>query len=236
MKLLKKYLWLICMFVAILGLAFVWFCLPHQSKIEQGWWLVVKFAVFVFAVLGISFFPNKFKWNYLACCLPFFAFLCLIIPRASYYGIFGTLNTPAQGEMYTNLYLLCYPLIIMSVAFAHRLSGGTPGHSIKICLIGITMIFSGILDLCFNTANGHGLANSLDYAYHIIVIFGHPLTWTQGLIFCLCHIPLYALYIWLPLDKWFGRLGLIEVEPVKQLKQEEQPNPADPADPVKVHD
>lgn len=222
MKLFRKYFWLICMAVAILGTVFVWSCLPHQSQITEFWWLIVKFAVFLFAVLGISFFPSKFKGNYLVCCLPFLAFLCVIIPRASYYGIFGTLNTPAQGEMYTNLYLLCYPLIILSIAFSHRLAGGTPGQSIKISLIGITLIFSGLLDLCFNTANGHALASTLDYAYHIIAIFGHPLTWSQTLIFCLCHIPLYALYIWIPLDKWFARLGLIEVPQVKRTVPEEQ--------------
>lgn len=207
------------MSVAILGFAYVWFFLPHQSQIDEWWWLVVKFVVFFFAVLGLSFFPNKLKGSYLLCCLPFLAFLCIIIPKASFYGIFGTLNTPAQGEMYTNLYLLCYPLIIMSVAFAHRIAGGTPGHSIKICAIGITLIFSGILDLCFNTVNGRDLASTLDYAYHIIVIFGRPLTWTQGLIFCLCHIPLYILFIWLPLDKWFAKIGLIEVEQ-PQLRNE----------------
>lgn len=211
MNFLKKYLWLISLCIGGFGTLFIWFCLPRQSQIDEWWWLVVKFAVFAFAIIGISFFPNKLRASHLLCCLPFIPFLCYIIPRLSFSGIFGTIEDPVkQGEFYTVLYLLCYPLIMMSIAFAHRMGGGKPGQSIKICLIGITLIFSGLLDLCFNTVNGRPLAESLDYAYHIIIIFGRSLTWKEGFIFALCHIPLIVLFIWLPLDKWFEKIGLTE--------------------------
>lgn len=209
-KFLQKYLWLVSMAIGGVGALLIWFFLPHQSQIDEFWWLIVKFVVFFAAVLGVSFFPNKLKFGYILAALPFFPFLMLIIPRASYYGIFGTLDTPAQGEMYTNLYFLCYPLIIMSVAFAHRLGGGKPGQSIKICVAGILLIFSGLLDLSFNTANGRPLAESLDYAYHIIILFGRALTWKEGLAFCLAHLPVIAIIIALPMDKWFAKWGLIE--------------------------
>lgn len=207
---LQKYLWLIGMAIGAVGALFVWFCLPHQSQIDEMWWLVVKFAIFFAAVIGISFFPNKLKVGYLLAILPFFPFLMMIIPRASFYGIFGTLNTPAQGEMYTNLYLLCYPLIIMSVAFAHRIGGGKPGQSIKICVVGILMIFSGLLDLSFDIANGRALQETLDYAYHIIVLVGRPLTYKEGVVFCLVHFVVIAIVIALPLDKWLVQIGLVE--------------------------
>ena len=209
---LQKYLWFISLVVGGIGALLIWFCLPHQSEIDEFWWLIVKFIIYFIAVLGISFFPNKLKFGYLLTCLPFFPLLMFIIPRASYFGIFGTLNTPAQGEMYTNLYFLLYPLIIMSIAFAHRIGGGKPGQSIKICVVGILLIFSGLLDLCFNTAHGEPLAETLKYAYHIIILFGRALTWKEGLIFCLCHFPVMGLVIALPLDKWFAKWGLIEAE------------------------
>ncbi len=209
---LQKYLWLVALAIGGVGALLIWFCLPHQSEIDEIWWLIVKFIIFFFAVIGISFFPNKTKYGFLLTILPFFPFLMLIIPRASYYGIFGTLGTPAQGEMYTNLYFLCYPLIIMSVAFAYRMGGGKPGRSIKICTAGILMIFSGLLDLSFNTAHGEPLAKSLDYAYHIIILFGRPLTWMEGLVFCLCHFVVIAIILALPLDKWIEKLGLVKAD------------------------
>ena len=213
MQFIKKYLWLISLLIGGVGTLFVWFCLPRQNEIEKTWWLLLKFLIFIFAILGVSFFPNRFKYRHLLACGPFILFLCYIIPRLSYCGIWGTVEDPVKfGEFYTILYLLCYPLIILSVAFAYRLGGGKPGHSAKICLIGILLIFSGFLDLCWNTANGLPLAKSLDYAYHIILIFGRATTWTETLIFCLCHIPLLVLFIWLPLDKWFIKLGLEDAE------------------------
>ena len=207
---LQKYLWLVCLAIGGAGALLIWFCLPHQSQIDEFWWLIVKFVIFFFAVLGISFFPNKLKFGYLLTMLPFFPFLMMIIPRASYYGIFGTLNTPAQGEMYTNLYFLCYPLIIMSVAFAHRMGGGKPGRSIKICVVGILLIFSGLLDLSFNLAHGEPIPEKLEYAYHIIILFGRPLTYKEGVVFCLCHFPVMAAVLALPLDKWFVKWGLVK--------------------------
>ena len=205
----QKYLWLIALTLGGAGALFVWLCLPHQSQIEQIWWLVVKFAVYFLVVIGISFFPNKMKFSHLLCCLPFFPLLMYIIPRASFYGIFGTLNTPAQGEMYTNLYLLLYPLCIMAIAFAYRQGGGKPGQCIKICVVGILLIFSGLLDLSFDIANGRELQATLDYAYHIIVVVGRALTWKEGVVFCLCHVPVIVIILLLPLDKWFEKCGLL---------------------------
>lgn len=226
---LQKYLWLIALAVGGTGALLIWFFLPHQSEIEEFWWLLVKFAIYFIAAVGISFFPNKLKYGYLLTCLPFFVFLMYIIPRASFFGIFGSLeasiktygieyggtevlNAASNGEMYTNLYFLLYPLIIMSVAFAHRMGGGKPGKSIKICVVGIILIFSGLLDLSFNTANGRELAETLDYAHHITVITGRVLTWKEGVIFFLCHIPLIVITLILPLDKWFAKWGLIPEE------------------------
>ncbi|MBO4697954.1 MAG: hypothetical protein J5643_11875 [Lachnospiraceae bacterium] len=209
---LQKYLWLVALVVGGIGALLIWFCLPHQSQIDEAWWLIVKFLIYFIAVLGVSFFPNKLKFGYLLTCLPFFPFLMFIIPRASYYGIFGTLGKPEQGEMYTNLYFLLYPGIIMSVAFAYRLGGGKPGQCIKICTTGILMIFSGLLDLSFNTAHGEPLAKTLDYAYHIIILFGRPLTWMEGFFFCLAHFVLIAIIIALPLDKWIEKMGLVKTE------------------------
>ena len=61
-----------------------------------------------------------------------------------------------------------------------------------------------------SSANGRPLAESLDYAYHIIILFGRALTWKEGLAFCLAHLPVIAIFLALPMDKWFAKWGLIE--------------------------
>ena len=213
MNTIRKYLWFISMFIGGAGALLIWMFLPHQSEIEEVWWLIVKFIAFAFIVLGISLFPNKLRHGHLLVCLPFIVFLSYIIPRLSFCGIFGTITEPVeQGKFYTILYLLCYPLIVMSVSFAYRMGGGSSGKTIKINIVGMLLIFSGLLDLCFNTANGRPLATSLDYAYHIITILGRAPTWIEGLIFALCHVPIIILVIFLPLETWFEKWKLVSVE------------------------
>lgn len=220
MDMIKRNLWFIFMFIGAVGALLIWLFLPHQSQIDEAWWLIVKFIAFGFIVLGIGLFPNNLKYGHLLCCLPFIFFLCYIIPRLSYCGIFGTIQEPVeQGKFYTVLYLLCYPMIVMSVAYAFRMGGGSSGKSIKISIVGMLLIFSGLLDLCFNTVNGRPLAEHLDYAYHIIIILGHAPTWTGGLIFALCHIPIIIIVLLLPLDKWFEKWQIGSFAPQKSTSE-----------------
>ena len=42
---LQKYLWFISLVVGGIGALLIWFCLPHQSEIDEFWWLIVKFII-----------------------------------------------------------------------------------------------------------------------------------------------------------------------------------------------
>ena len=120
------------------------------------------------------------------------------------------------GEAYTILYLICYPMVVFSMAFAYRIGGGTPGKTIKFCVEAMILLFAGVLDLVWNIANGLPIPETLPYANHLIIFFGPDPTWKTTLIFAICHIPLFALVCWLPLDKWFTKWGLEKEIEVKK--------------------
>lgn len=205
----KKYFWLICLAVGILGFLITWFCLPHQGAIDEIWWLVFKLTVYCFIILAIAFFPNKHKLSYLLVILPFFVFLGYIIPRISYFGFSGQAHLnydEVGGEFYTLLYLLLYPMINFTTSFAYRIGGGTPGNVIKISVTGVLIIFSGFLDLMWYVINSDVLPDVLQYSHHIIIFFGRIPTYTEGIIFALCHIPLIALVLLLPIDKYIKKI------------------------------
>lgn len=204
MEVLKKYFWLVCLVIGIIGFGITWFFLPHQSPIDKIWWLIFKLTTYGFILLSVAFFPNKAKWGYLLVILPNFVFLGYILPRISYFGFSGTIATVNGGEFYTTLYLLLFPLINLTTAFAYRMAGGSPGNVIKISLAGIIIIFSGYLDLMWYVINPVAIPETLKYSSHIIIFFGRAPKYWEGIIFALCHIPLLIAVLAAPLDKWFA--------------------------------
>jgi hypothetical protein len=166
-------------------------------------------VIYGFIVLGISFFPNTHKLKYILLFGPALVFLCYIIPRMSYFSLVVTdKDADIIGKAYTMLYLICYPMVVLSVAFAYRLGGGLPGKTIKFSVGAMVLLFSGLLDLVWNLANGLPIPETLPYAQHIIIFFGREPKWTEVLLFAICHIPLLVFVLWVPLDQWFSKLGL----------------------------
>lgn len=220
MELFKKFFWLLCLILGIIGFGIAWFFLPHQSPIDKIWWLVMKLVTYILIILSIAFFPNKSKWGYLLVIVPNLVFLGYILPRLSYFGFSGTIATINGGEFYTTLYLLLYPLINFTTAFAYRMAGGSPGKVIKISLAGVIIIFSGYLDLMWYVINPGSIPETLKYSSHIIIFFGHAPKYWQGVVFALCHIPLLVAVLAVPLDKWLAVLSRkFPASPSKQPAQ-----------------
>jgi hypothetical protein len=94
----------------------------------------------------------------------------------------------------------------MSVCLSYRIGGGTPGNCFKIGASGVIILFSGFLDLMWYIINPVEIPKTLQYAHHIKVILGHYATYTEGIIFCLFHIPLMLILMYLPLDSWIDKL------------------------------
>ncbi|HEY9059758.1 MAG TPA: hypothetical protein VIO64_04525 [Pseudobacteroides sp.] len=186
----------------------IWFVMPHKQQIDSIWHVVFKITSFMFLILSISYFPNKSKKAYLLLLLPLLGYTAYLGPRISYYGFLEMPKATETtfSEYYTLLYLLLYPAIIMSVCFAYRVGGGTPGNCFKIGASGVIILFSGFLDLMWYLVNPVGIPEVIQYAHHIKVIIGHYPTYFEGIIFCLCHIPLMLLLLYLPVDSWFARL------------------------------
>ena len=211
MIVVRKYLWLIFLALGMAGFAFVWLALPHEPSIEKLWHLYAKLAAYGCILGFIAFFPNKLRYGHLLVYAPFLVFLGYLIPRVSFFGVTGNVlatNYETVGEFYTLLYLLVVQMINFTVAFAYRMGGGTPGNTVKISLLATITLFSGFLDIAFYTINPVPVPEGgLIYAHHITVFLGHPASYNQAILFALCHIPLFLIVAFAPIDKWFRAIG-----------------------------
>lgn len=204
----RRNVWLVFLALGAAGSATVWLFLPHKSEIDSPWQVVFKLSVFLLVVLAISFFPNHLRRGYLLAIVPFLGFAGYLVPRISYYGFTGVVptNSYAQaGNFYTLLYLLTYPALVLTTTSAFRLGGGRPGQCVKIALSGVIILFSGFLDLLWYLVNPVPIPQTMQYAHHIAVVLGHYASWRETIVFALCHIPLLAGLLALPLDRWFDR-------------------------------
>lgn len=211
MDLIRKQLWLVLLGIGLCGFLFVWFVIPREPEIENVWHLLAKLVSYLFILGSIAFFPNKWKYGHLMVYAPFLIFLGYLIPRVSFFGVTGNVivtNFETVGEWYTLLYLLVVQMINLSVSFAYRMGGGTPGRTMKISLLATITLFSGFLDLAFYTINPVEVPEGgLIYAHHIIVLVGHALSYNETIVFAICHIPLFLFVMWMPLDQWFKRIS-----------------------------
>jgi hypothetical protein len=102
------------------------------------------------------------------------------------------------------MYLLLYPGIVLTVAAAYRLGGGSPGRCLKVLLTGMIIIFSGLLDLMWFVVNPVDLPDVID-APHINLITGGPISFGATILFTAAHLPIVIGLNLLPLDRWFDQ-------------------------------
>lgn len=208
-RFISNYTWLLFLILGSAGGLFIWLFMPHNSELSSVWVMLFKIAVFVVICLGIAYFPNQFKYRYLLVSLPFLGFLGYILPRISYFGFFGgeiLADDALTGELYTFLYLLLYPGIVLTVCLAYRMGGGSPGSTLKIALNGIVLVFSGFLDVLWPLVNPVEIP-AVIYAQHIKVVLGHFATYQEAVIFTLFHIPVLIGINLLPLERWLAPLA-----------------------------
>ncbi|GII77356.1 hypothetical protein Sru01_23380 [Sphaerisporangium rufum] len=198
------HLWWIALAVGAAGFAFVWLATPHAREIETPWQLVAKLLAFACLCCAIAFFPWVSPRLYWLLYVPFVFFTGYLIPRISwfYYGD----GARAQGDsFYTHLYLLLYPGIVLTVAAAYRIGGGSPARCLKIMVTGVLIVFSGFLDIMWQVANPVPIPPLID-APHINIITGGPISFGATIVFALAHVPILLGVNLLPLDRWIGRL------------------------------
>jgi hypothetical protein len=201
-----RHLWLAFATIGLVGSWVVWVVMPHDWVMANVWEPLFKVAVFVCLCLATALAPNAFRYRYLVTVVPFLLFLGYILPRVSFFVFY---DVPAESQLaregYTVLYLLLYPGIVLSVALAYRMGGGSSGGVLKVCLSGVVLIFSGFLDVMWPLANGKPLPDVIQ-AHHIKIIIGHFPSYSEAVLFCLAHIPVLVAVNLLPLDRWLSRL------------------------------
>lgn len=198
------HVWWIALAVGAGGFVFVWLATPHAREIGNTWDLVARLAAFVCLCVAIAFFPYVSPRLHWLLCVPFLFFTGYLIPRVSwfYYGDGARL----QGDsFYTHLYLLLYPGIVLTVASAYRLAGGSPGRTLKIMASGVVIVFSGFLDVMWQVVNPVKIPELID-APHINLFTGGPISFGAAIVFTLAHVPIVVVINLLPLDRWIGRL------------------------------
>jgi hypothetical protein len=196
----KKYLWLVCFAVGLAGTALVLLTFSYRrEEIGLGQFLA-HILIFVIILLGISFFPNRFKFRYLLIFIPFVVYFGYVCPRMSFAAIFKLID-----DYYTYENVLMFPLFVFSICLAYRIGGGKSGKCLKTGLTGLILLFSGFVDVMWY------LANDVDYSTwpvtipHIEVILGFTPTFFQLLMYVLVHVIIIVIVNLLPLDKWINR-------------------------------
>ncbi|MEV0197099.1 hypothetical protein [Nonomuraea sp. NPDC050691] len=198
------HLWWVALAVGMAGAVFVWLGTDHSREIAAAWQLGAKLLVFACLCCAIAFFPWTSPRLHWLLYVPFVFFTGYVIPRISYF-YYGDTARAQPDDFYTHLYLLLYPGIVLTVAAAYRLGGGSPGRCLKVMATGILIVFSGWLDLMWYTINPVERPEAID-APHINLFTGGPISFGATIVFALAHLPIIVGINLLPLDRWIGRL------------------------------
>ena len=197
-------LWWMALTVGAAGFAVAWLATPHGRDIQAAWQLALKLVAFLCLAVAIAFFPAAGRrWTHVLLAVPFVFFTAYLLPRISWF-YYGDVDRAHDGSFYTHMYLLLYPGIVLTVAAAYRLGGGSPGRCLKVLLTGMIIIFSGLLDLMWFVANPVDLPDVID-APHINLITGGPISFGATILFTAAHLPIVIGLNLLPLDRWFDR-------------------------------
>lgn len=201
LRMIKKYFWLICFIIGLAGTFVVFITFSYQREEIHLYQYLIHIIIFIIILLGISFFPNKFKYRYLLISVPLVIYFAYVCPRMSFAAIFNLVD-----DYYTYENMLLFPLVVFSICLAYRIGGGKSGKCLKTGLNGLILLFSGFVDVMWY------VVNNVDYSTwpvsipHIEVILGFTPTFMQLLAFVVVHVILIILVNILPFDRWIGKL------------------------------
>ncbi len=202
----RRHIWWISGTVGAAAFAIVGLLTRRGRDVTTIWEFVIELAAFGLIAAAVALAPlARSRWFPLLYC-AFVFFTGYLIPRISWY-YYGDTDR-AQGDgFYTHVYLLLYPGIVLTVAAAYRLGGGTAGRSLKVAVTGMIIVFSGFLDVMWQLVNPVEVPELID-APHISVLTGGPIPFEATILFALAHLPFAVVLNLLPLDRWAARIGL----------------------------
>jgi hypothetical protein len=199
---------LVLVALAAVAAGIVWFVLPHDREVKSLWIFLFKLLPFVFATeaiarLDVALF-RRYHLVRVIVPLSFVVFFLYFVPKIFFYA-----------DDFPNLYyhvLVLTPIVIVSLAMAYRLGGGSPGNVRRIAYTMLLIMVSGLEDLAYLTVNHHTdpkwnhIPAVWDWASHMKVFLGHWPTKNEAFAFIAVHVVL-ALFVLIAPTSWFERLN-----------------------------
>lgn len=201
-----------CVFIvltvaAAVAAAGVWFGLPHSREIPNVGVLLLKLVPFVLAVEAIAAMTlgERTRRIVAAAAIP----VCFLVYFANFVPRMFFANN--QGASIYYLLLTVTPFLILSMVLAYRLGGGSSGMARRLGYAMILLQLSGLEDLAYITLNPQtdpkftSIPAVWDWADHMTVFLGRPLTKNEAFVFIAIHVLLAVLVLVLP-DRFWRRL------------------------------
>jgi hypothetical protein len=184
--------------------------LPPDRHIDHWYDVPLKISPVVFAVFAVAGFPRRPRLGLVLVLVTIVVFMGFVdtgyIIRIMAYGA-----APDQDAAFPKLYqfqLFVSAFVVLAVLFAYRLGGATTVRVVKAGLAGVLVMVSGLNDLTawrFDTYP-EGRPKTLFWASHIQVFVGGPPTPLVALAFCLVHLVVAVVILFLPLQRWLDQL------------------------------
>jgi hypothetical protein len=185
----------LCAVAAMALAAVIWFVLPHEREVSSAGMLLFKLTPFAAAVAAIALVDDaalrRRRLHLFAVPASFLVFFCFFVPRVFFYS--GT-----DGDFPALYYhmLAAAPFIIVALALAFRLGGGTPAATARLASSMLLLMLSGLEDLAFLLVNPHTdprwtpIPEVWTWASHMEVFIGHPPTKYEAYAFIAVHVLL----------------------------------------------
>jgi hypothetical protein len=200
---LTENVWFFCLLIGAIGTVLSLYLFPKNREESTLLQYVTHIIVFVIIITGIGLFPTKKKWLFILLTIPILIFNMYLAPRLTYFAEFNQ-----YGNFYNLFFKILYPLFLCSIIFAYRIGGGKVGECIKIGLIGLLVLFSGVMDFMWFILNGFEYAKYATSIPHVQLIIGHVPKLHEMIIFMLVHLILSIAVLFVPFNDFFEkRLG-----------------------------
>ncbi len=195
--------------LALVTAAAVWFVLPHDREVKSLPILLLKLVPFVLATEAISRLDvspeMRTRWASVLVPVTFLVYFVYFVPEIFIYA------DDSSPDSFYGLYysiLTLTPLIILSLAVAFRVGGGSSSTVRRLAYGMLLLMLSGLEDLAFLTLGGHlsPPPEEWTWASHMTVFIGHPPTTSQALVFIAVHVLLSLLVLFAP-QRWWGQLS-----------------------------
>lgn len=156
---------------------------------------------FVLAVEAVALFPRS--WSRIWWLPALAATLCFVVVMGVFAPRMFASHVNADFDAFYALMRMLVPFVILSLALALRLGGGSGGVVRRASYASLLVMLSGLEDLMFQVWEGNPIPDKWEWAEHITVRLGHVASSTEAFIFIGAHLVLALLILFVPTPKRF---------------------------------